>query len=707
MVICMGEGRLSTLEAAPSASVKTRDHKGIRPVASEGRGAKLCRRCRVYESRSTIELARGPVFRQHRPPMGLGRVHARRSAGREILALFGAGVHPHLASAWRPAKGAKLGGPAPPSRPIRRRPCAIHAGEHVREDGRTQERACDRPGCTEPGPGRSTAQMEAFATKRPPPPACAPSASKSWPGSRTSRSPAPYPGCTRDVGVLAAGAAAGGRARRRAGRCPTQRCGQCEGVYRKAEGPPGQLRHQRLQPQVDLDGRRADPGLRRRQAQRAAAPHARRVQAGFGAIADREVRCRTSGCKKTWTWSRSNQLDACLAGKPTPRRRRACARVAYGIYQNVKDVERPCRRPAARERGSTSAAPSSPRRARQDRRSLSAVLRECEKELGDLEDRQVPCKTDNCTDVDLDEGRAARGRRASRDEGVEEPSGDGREATRRRPPGRGRRRRVPPPASLPAAARRPVQEGRERTSASGVIKPPERRCQECSEFLKDKKTLRFPARSADADLLAAREPAADAPRHVGRAGACAAPASATRPKRRAPRSARRWATWRMPGRAGGRRRRPLGDSSAAPPAHSRRSKTRANCCALRIAGPKPEHSPPPRPAPLPPRAAPDTSADPPRPQATRPGASNSTPCPSPPPPPPPPPPLPSSPPPPSPPPPSSPLPPPSLPPPPPPSSPPLPPPPSPSPSPPLPLSPLPPPNLTRSLALAASLRASG
>src|SRR5678815_3712139 len=72
-----------------------------------------------------------------------------------------------------------------------------------------------------------------------------------------------------------------------------------------------------------------------------------RCKADFGAIADREVRCRTSGCKKTWTWARGGQLARAVRGKTGD---------PYPQY-----------------------------------------CENCSKDIVDLEDRQIACKTDNCT----------------------------------------------------------------------------------------------------------------------------------------------------------------------------------------------------------------------------------------------------------------------------------------------------------------------
>src|SRR5262249_7908448 len=99
-----------------------------------------------------------------------------------------------------------------------------------------------------------------------------------------------------------------------------------------------------------------------------------------------------------WTWTRSDQLDACMAGKPAPKApHRMCER-CHGIYNTLKDVERPCRRAGCKgtwldKRGAQLA------RAVRGKTGdpYPQYCENCEKELGDLADRQIPCKTDNCT----------------------------------------------------------------------------------------------------------------------------------------------------------------------------------------------------------------------------------------------------------------------------------------------------------------------
>ena len=266
---------------------------------------------------------------------------------------------------------------------------------------------------------------------------------------------------------------------------------------------------------------------------------------GFGAIADREVRCRTSGCKKTWTWSRGDQLDACLAGKPAPKAPRRMCQSCLDIYSKLKDVERPCRRTDLQaDLDRQARRPAGARGARQDRRSLSALLPRVREgagrargSAGPLQDRPLHGH------LDLDQRAAAGGRRAPGGEGrpgrsargADErppklPSGAGDGA---QPEASGRRRRARRAGERRRGACRAARRQR-RPAAQGQGKgrkgrgrnrkrrreprPPERRCEACIEFLKDRKTHEIPcSQLRDRHLLAAGEPAADAPRQLGRA----------------------------------------------------------------------------------------------------------------------------------------------------------------------------------------------
>ena len=117
----------------------------------------------------------------------------------------------------------------------------------------------------------------------------------------------------------------------------------------------------------------------------------------FGAIAHREVRCRTSGCKNTWTWPREAQLDAAIADKPLPKAPHRMCQRCIDLYSSLRDVERPCRRPGCKRTWTD-------KRGAQLARAVRGKVgdpyphycAECEKEMGELEEQQVPCKTEHC-----------------------------------------------------------------------------------------------------------------------------------------------------------------------------------------------------------------------------------------------------------------------------------------------------------------------
>ena len=345
------------------------------------------------------------------------------------------------------------------------------------------------------------------------------------------------PGLRARLGVHAARAAARGRARRRGhgGRHDVR------AVRRRLpedQGPPGQLRHQRLQEQVDLVEGRADPGVRPGAQQRAAAPHVRGVQDRLR----RHLRPRGAlprlGLQEHLDWSRSDQLDACLAGKPTPKApHRMCER-CHGIYQTLKDVERACRRAGCKGTWLDKRGAQLARAVRgKTGRALPAVLRELRE--GARRSRGSPDRVQDRQlhgHLDVDEGRAARGGRAARARRKRHRRRSRRsspssataqlpaEARGRARPAPRRRGQAPGRASAPAAAAAPtrLRPQKRRRNKNEATRDPAARAP-----LPD--VPRVPGRSQDdrdrlpglqdAHLLAAREPAPDAPRRLGRAGA--------------------------------------------------------------------------------------------------------------------------------------------------------------------------------------------
>src|ERR1044071_2566978 len=173
------------------------------------------------------------------------------------------------------------------------------------------ERPCDRPGCTGTWTWTVMQQMEAFAGKRPPPAGlCADDESRL--GALQDKTiPCAVPGCKR-TSVFTRRAQLLAGAPEVEPPLLTQRCGQCEGVFRK--------------------------------------------------LKDRPVRCGINGCENKWTWPalqqiddypnrtsheparRSDQLDAGMGAKPTPKAPHRMCESCAGIYRTLQDVERPCRR---------------------------------------------------------------------------------------------------------------------------------------------------------------------------------------------------------------------------------------------------------------------------------------------------------------------------------------------------------------------------
>ena len=442
---------------------------------------------------------------------------------------------------------------------------------------RDAQRPCDRArAATEPGPGPPTAQLEAFATKRP----GAARAVRRLRGEagRAGGQAAPLlgPGLHALVGLHQASAAAGRRARRRARAAGAPMCGQCEGVYQQAEGPPGQLRHQRLQAQVDLERRRADPGLRQRPVQRAAPPHVRRVQGRL-----RRHR-RPRGPLPHLGLQEDLDLDARRSARRLRRRQAGAQGAAPDVrelhrhlpgaqgrraslppHRLQADLDRQARRASWRARCAARPAIPIPSTARAARRrwASSRIARSPARPrtapgpgpgpsgqqlAAGVRPEPKPKRSPKSRPTT---GRAATPDQTHRREGRREPdgrAGGGCFGDRRRSPRHRRQRRGAGDRRRESGPSRGQAAGKGRTGATArrrrEIRPPERRCQSCIDFLKDRKTMEIPCKQLrDAHLLAAREPAADPPRCLGRAVACAARASATRPRPRAPSSARRCA----------------------------------------------------------------------------------------------------------------------------------------------------------------------
>jgi hypothetical protein len=134
---------------------------------------------------------------------------------------------------------------------------------------------------------------------------------------------------------------------------------------------------------------------------------------------------------------------------------------------------------------------------------------QCAKEIDDLEDRQIGCKTDNCTGTWTwtSAAQLAAGVRPEfKDDlpaGAQEPAAEAAAA-----PESGATSETP--AEADAASEKHVEisaqgpaggkQGRKKKKRRREIRPPERRCQNCSEFLTDRKTMELPCKHCNTPI---------------------------------------------------------------------------------------------------------------------------------------------------------------------------------------------------------------
>lgn len=351
------------------------------------------------------------------------------------------------------------------------------------------QRACDRPGCDGTWTWPLMAQLQAFAAKRQPPTALCANCEQRLEGLKDIPVPCAVPGCARTSLFTRRAQLIAGAPDVELAPTPT-RCAQCEGVYKKLKdrqvscGITG-CKHKWVwtadeQIEAYATGKTNEPPRRM----------CDECKTVFGGIADREVRCRTSGCKKTWVWSRSDQLDACLSGKPAPKAPHRMCPSCLDIYSRLKDVERPCRRAGCKRTWTDKRGGQLARAVRgKTGDPYPHYCAECEKEMGELEDRQVACKTDHCTGTwtwTAAQQLAAGVKPIFKDE----PGAP--EATAAAPAGEtapaagtegGATVAAGPEVAAPARAPRRNNKKKRREP-----RPPDRRCETCIEFLKDRKT---------------------------------------------------------------------------------------------------------------------------------------------------------------------------------------------------------------------------
>jgi len=418
-------------------------------------------------------------------------------------------------------KGAKLGGrgaadPADPASSMCD-PCREKFSRLT-----DAQRPCDRPGCDGTWTWSAKDQLEAFAANRQAPRGMCAGCEGKLAALADKQLPCIVPGCTRSAVFTK-------RAQLLAGapeteiESPALRCVQCESVYRKLKdravncGINGCKQKWSWsadeQIQAYASGLSNEPPRRMCEA----------CKADFGAIADREVRCRTSGCKKTWVWNRSDQLDACVARKPAPKAPHRMCESCIGIYQALRDVERPCRRSGCKRTWTDKRGGQLARAVRGKTGDPYPQYCEiCAKEMGDLEVRQIACKTENCegTWTWTKQAQLAAGVRPEPklEETADEGAGDKPDQTVVAKPAENPAVEVAPagdasatpavaetssinagaPASAAAQAGRERaggKRGRNKKKRRREIRPPERVCQSCSDFLKDKKTMEIPCKT--------------------------------------------------------------------------------------------------------------------------------------------------------------------------------------------------------------------
>lgn len=258
------------------------------------------------------------------------------------------------------------------------------------------QRSCARPGCSGTWTWTAKEQMTAFATKQPPPDRLCDEDNAKLAALSNKDLPCSVEGCTRTstwtrLAQLLAGAPAV-----EATPLPTM-CGPCGNVFEKLKDRPITCGIQGCKNKWtwsrDEQIRDYAAGLPN-EAPRRLCDSCKPI---FGAIADREVRCRTSGCKNTWAWPREAQLNSAVAGKGLPKApHRMCER-CIDVYSGTKDVERPCRRPGCKRTWTDKRGAQLARAVRgKTGDPYPHYCTECEKEVGALEDREVPCKTEHC-----------------------------------------------------------------------------------------------------------------------------------------------------------------------------------------------------------------------------------------------------------------------------------------------------------------------
>jgi hypothetical protein len=388
------------------------------------------------------------------------------------------------------------------------------------------ERKCDRPGCTGTWLWTAAAQLEAFATDRPPPKQLCTACQSLLDTLEDRQIPCAVPGCTRSAlltkqqQLVAQGQPEAAPEPAKPGSVTFSGifCDDCADVARR-------LRDREVNCGIAGCSRKriwkADDQIVAFAAGKPNEPPRRMCdacRASFGQLADREVRCRTSGCKNTWTWSRFDQLDACTADKPAPKAPSHMCQRCFDLWNTLKDVERPCRRSGCKgtwmdKRGGQLA------RAVRGKTGdpYPHLCPDCEKDLGDLEDREIPCRTEHCPgtftwsreqqlaagvrpklkDFAPPAGAVAPAEAASENApAATEPNGAVAEAAAASEtaaaPDVAQAEPVAAPDAPEAAATEKSKDKKNKRKRRREVQPPERRCAACAEFLANRKTQEIP-----------------------------------------------------------------------------------------------------------------------------------------------------------------------------------------------------------------------
>jgi hypothetical protein len=392
---------------------------------------------------------------------------------------------------------------------------------------RDTQRSCERPGCTGTWDWPIAAQLEAFATRRPPPRALCAECEATLASLERKEVACASPGCTR-VSVLSprdqllalapppaeaapddAGASANGNGTngdhgrepevgRKGVTITGPFCAECERVVPR-------IKDRAVNCGINSCNRKwiwkADEQLNYFVTGRPPDPPPRRMceecRTEFGKLLDREVRCRTSGCKKTWTWSRSDQLDACMAGKHAPKAPARMCQTCFDSFSGLKDVERPCRRSGCKGTWTDKRGAQLARVVRgKSGDPYPRYCADCEKELGDLQDREISCKTENCpgTWTWSKEQQLAAGVKPKKMMELEaaEEAAAAKAAAEARAAAAAKAAAEAPEGSVPAAPAAKGERRKKHRKRQREVQPPERRCSACAEFLASKKTLEIP-----------------------------------------------------------------------------------------------------------------------------------------------------------------------------------------------------------------------